>query len=152
MKYELITGDFVAICHLSDLTGRDRRRTPSYNEGGLMVLDDTDPKNQQIVQMGIFPNYNCGNMLTTVSHHGRRPQFPRGNSWQYDPWLMIERQGDTFIVRTSADGQQWTETTGSPVEMRMPEQVKVGLFQVTYTDNEASATFDHFTIYQQAKK
>jgi hypothetical protein len=36
--------------------------------------------------------------------------------------------------------------------MRMPEQVKVGLFQVTYTDNEASATFDHFTIYQQAKK
>ena len=65
---------------------------------------------------------------------------------------MIERQGDTFIVRTSADGQQWTETTGSPVEMRMPEQVKVGLFQVTYTDNEASATFDHFTIYQQAKK
>ena len=152
MKYELVTGDFVAICHLSDLTGRDRRRTPSYNEGGLMVLDDTDPKNQQIVQMGIFPNYNCGNMLTTVSHHGRRPQFPRGNSWQYDPWLMIERQGDTFIVRTSADGQQWTETTGSPVEMRMPEQVKVGLFQVTYTDNEASATFDHFTIYQQAKK
>lgn len=152
MKYELVTGDFVAICHLSDLTGRERRRTPSYNEGGLMVLDDTDPKNQQIVQMGIFPNYNCGNMLTTVSHHGRRPQFPRGNSWQYDPWLMIERQGDTFIVRTSADGQLWTETTGSPVEMRMPEQVKVGLFQVTYTDNEASATFDHFTIYQQAKK
>ena len=152
MKYEMITGDFVAICHLSDLTGREHRRTPSYNEGGLMVLDDTDPQNQQIVQMGIFPNYNCGNMLTTVSHHGRRPQFPRGNSWQYDPWLMIERQGNTFIVRTSADGQQWTETTGSPVEMRMPEKVKVGLFQVTYTDNEASASFDHFIIYQHSNK
>ena len=65
---------------------------------------------------------------------------------------MIERKGDTFIVRTSADGQQWTETTGSPVEMRMPEKVKVGLFQVTYTDNEASATFDHFTIYQHSDK
>ena len=152
MKYEMITGDFVAICHMSDMTGRNRRRTPSYNEGGLMVLDDTDPQNQQIVQMGIFPNYNCGNMLTTVSHHGRRPQFPRGNGWQYDPWLMIERQGNTFIVRTSADGQQWTETTGSPVEMRMPDAVKVGLFQVTYTDNEASATFDHFTIYQPTNK
>ena len=149
LKYELITGDFVAICHLSDLTGRDRRRTPSYNEGGLMVLDDSKPDNQQIVQMGIFPNYNCGNMLTTVSHHGRRPQFPRGNGWQYDPWLMIERQGDTFIVRTSPDGKQWTETTGSPVELSMPSTVKVGLFQVTYTDNEASATFDHFTIYQR---
>ena len=148
MKYKLITGDFVAICHLSDLTGRDHRRTPSYNEGGLMVLDDSDPQNQQIVQMGIFPNYNCGNMLTTVSHHGQRPQFPRGNGWQYDPWLMIQRQGNTFIVRTSADGKQWTETTGSPVELHMPETVKVGLFQVTYTDNEASCTFDIFDIYQ----
>ena len=149
MKYEEVTGDFVAICHLSDLTGRDRRRTPSYNEGGLMVLDDTDQQNQQIVQMGIFPNYNCGNMLTTVSHHGRRPQFPRGNGWQYDPWLMIERCGNMFIVRTSSDGQQWTETTGSPIEMQMPDRVKVGLFQVTYTDNEASATFDYFKIYQK---
>ena len=149
MKYEEVTGDFVAICHLSDLTGRDRRRTPSYNEGGLMVLDDTDQQNQQIVQMGIFPNYNCGNMLTTVSHHGRRPQFPRGNGWQYDPWLMIERCGNTFTVCTSSDGQQWTETTGSPIEMQMPDRVKVGLFQVTYTDNEASATFDYFKIYQK---
>ena len=34
----------------------------------------------------------------------------------------------------------------------MPEKVKVGLFQVTYTDNEASATFDHFTIYQHTDK
>ncbi|MCR5131897.1 MAG: family 43 glycosylhydrolase [Prevotella sp.] len=147
-KGETVKGDFVAICRLSDLTGRSQRRTPSYNEGGLMVLDDTNPQNQQIVQMGIFPNYNCGNMLTTVSHHGRRPQFPRGNSWQYDPWLMIERCGNTFIVRTSQDGKQWTETTGSPVEMQMPDEVKVGLFQVTYTDNEASATFDKFMIYQ----
>jgi hypothetical protein len=56
--------------------------------------------------------------------------------------------GNTFIVRTSSDGRQWTETTGSPVEMKMADQVKVGLFQVTYTDNEASATFDHFMIFQ----
>lgn len=148
LKYENVTGDFVAICHVSGLTGQDRQRTPSYNEGGLMVLDDSDARNQQIVQMGIFPNYNCGNMLTTVSHHGRRPQFPRGNGWQYDPWLMIERQGGTFIVRTSFDGWQWTEVTGSPVMLAMPETVKVGLFQVTYTENEASCTFDTFKIYQ----
>ena len=174
MKYEDVAGDFVAICHLSGFSQTPRKTplptegagedllapllsegsgealsTPAYNEGGLMVLDDTDPEDQQIVQMGIFPHYNCGNMLTTVSHHGRRPQYPRGNGWQYDPWLMIERRGQTFIVRTSPDGQQWKEATGSPVELPMASKVKVGVFQVTYTDNEASATFDHFTIYQR---
>ena len=91
-------------------------------------------------------------MLTTVSHHGQRPQFPRGNGWHYDPWLLIQRQGDTFIVSTSPDGRHWTETTGSPVEMPMAERVKVGIFQVTYTDNEASCTFDVFHVFQTTEK
>ena len=148
LLYQDVTGDFTMECKVVDLSGSTARRTPAYNEGGLMVLDDTNPSNQQIVQMGIFPNYNCGNMLTTVSHHGQRPQFPRGNGWDYDPWLQIERQGQTFHIRTSKDGKNWTETDGSPVEMpNLPKNVKVGMFQVTYTDNEGMVSFDDFKLY-----
>ena len=137
------------------MKGSDDRRTPSYNEGGLMVLDDRQPGNQQIVQSGVFPNYNCGNMLTTVSHHGHRPQYPRGNGWNYDPWLQIEREGNLFHVRTSKDGNNWTETTGSPVEMpdfTADRPVKVGMFQVTYTDNKAAVSFKDFKLYQRKMK
>lgn len=152
LLYQDITGDFTMECKVTGMTGSDNHHTPAYNEGGLMVLYDSNPSNQQIVQMGIFPNYNCGNMLTTVSHHGQRPQFPRGNGWQYDPWLQIERQGKTFHIRTSKDGKNWTKTDGSPVEMpNLPNNVKAGLFQVTYTDNEGSVDFDDFKLYIKKK-
>lgn len=155
LLYQEVQGDFIMECKVVGMTGSDNQRTPAYNEGGLMVLCDTNPNDQQIVQMGIFPSYNCGNMLTTVSHHGRRPQFPRGNGWQYDPWLQIEREGDVFHIRTSHDGKEWVETAGSPVEMSsMPTNtpVKVGLFQVTYTDNEASVSFDDFKLFKNKNK
>ena len=152
MLYREVTGDFVVQGRLTGMTGSDRHQTPAYNEGGLMVLFDAQADNQQIVQCGVFPNYNCGNMLTTISHHGRRPQFPKGNGWNYEPWLQIERCGQLFHVRTSADGQTWTEMTGSPVEMSgmdAAQPVKVGFFQVTYTDKQASVSFDDFSLWQR---
>ena len=94
LLYQELRGDFVMECMITGMTGSENRRTPSYNEGGLMVLDDSNMDDQQIVQMGVFPNYNCGNMLTTVSNHGRRPQFPCGNGWDYAQWMQIERQGN----------------------------------------------------------
>ena len=155
LLYQEVKGDFIVQCKVDGMTGSDDRRTPSYNEGGLIVLDDRQPGNQQIVQCGVFPNYNCGNMLTTVSHHGHRPQYPRGNGWNYDPWLQIEREGNLFHVRTSKDGNNWTETTGSPVEMpdfTADRPVKVGMFQVTYTDNKAAVSFKDFKLYQRKMK
>jgi len=151
LLYQEVEGDFLVQGRLTDLMGSARQQTPAYNEGGLMVLDDADPENQQILQAGIFPNYNCGNMLTTVSRHGLRPQYPVGNGWQYEPYIQIERQGNTFFVRTSSDGRQWHETDGSPVELPMSavRPLKVGFFQVTYTDNLGRAAFDDFTLWQR---
>ncbi len=159
LVYQEVTGDFLMQGRLTHLMGEEHHRTPAYNEGGLMVLDDSDPDNQLIVQAGIFPNYNCGNMLTTVSHHGMRPQFPVGNGWQFEPYLQIERQGNTFFVRTSKDGCQWTDAQGSPVvlpvkDAHTPTEVrslKVGFFQVTYTDKLGSASFDDFQLWEQKK-
>jgi len=150
LLYREVAGDFVVQGRLTGLMGSERHQTPAYNEGGLMVLDDSRSDDQQIVQLGIFPSYNCGNMLTTVSHHGRRPQYPMGNGWQYDPWMQIERRGSTFYMRTSTDGRQWHEVAGSPVEipgLPADRPLKVGFFQVTYTDKLGTATFDDFRLW-----
>ena len=155
LLYKELQGDFVMECMVTGMTGSDKRKTPSYNEGGLMVLDDSDKRDQQIVQMGVFPNYNCGNMLTTVSNHGNRPQYPVGNGWDYAQWMQIERQGTTFHIRTSNNGIDWKETAGSPVVMPKitnDKIVKVGMYQVTYTDNKASVTFDNFKLYVKKQK
>ena len=152
LLYREVSGDFVVQGRLTALMGSDRHQTPAYNEGGLMVLDDSRSDDQQIVQLGIFPNYNCGNMLTTVSHHGQRPQFPMGNGWQYEPYMQIERRGTSFHIRISTDGRQWHEVGGSPVSMPLltaDKPLKVGFFQVTYTDRLGSATFDDFRLWQR---
>jgi hypothetical protein len=152
LLYREVKGDFVVQGRLTDLMGSNRHQTPAYNEGGLMVLDDSHPDDQQIVQLGIFPNYNCGNMLTTVSRRGQRPQFPMGNGWQYEPYMQIERRRTTFHVRISPDGKQWHDAAGSPVEMprlTADKPLKVGFFQVTYTDHLGTATFDDFRLYMK---
>lgn len=153
LVYREVTGDFLMQGKVTALTGSDRHATPAYNEGGLMVLDDSEADNQKIVQLGVFPSYNCGNMLTTISHHGMRPQFPRSNGWNYDPWMQIERHGDLIYVRTSPDGVTWTDMPSSPIEMHFKgdKPLKVGFFQVTYTDKTAAVTFDDFSLFTPKK-
>lgn len=138
-----IEGDFTLTARLVDID------KPAYNEAGLMALDSTEPHNQRIVQLGVFPHYGCGNMLTTVAHHGMRPQQPRGNAADYDPWLMIERHGNTFFVRTSPDGKAWRDMPGSPVEMEgIAPKVRAGLFQTTYSDKLGHARFADVSIWR----
>ena len=154
-----VSGDFLSTVYVADLSsaadvsksGLDSHTTPSYNEGGLVAIDNSDPHNQRIVQLGVFPAYNCGNMLTTVSHHGRRPQHPRGNGWNFHPYLQLQRSGNLIYARTSTDGVTWEEMPASPVDItelgiNPAATLNVGLFQVTYTPNRASVSFNDFKI------
>lgn len=162
LHYVAVQGDFLATVQVTDLSaekdvtqsGLKRRSTPAYNEGGLMLLDDSDPANQRLVQLGVFPAYNCGNMLTTVSHHGQRPQYQRGNGWRFDPYLQLHRQGTLVYARTSRDGVEWTDMPNSPIDLTElgidpARPLKLGMFQVTYTDNLASFSFADFRLWQR---
>jgi len=144
-----VTGDFIAQCHIADMTGMNRHQTPGYNEGGLIIVDTLPNGTQNLIQLGVFPNYNCGNMLTTVIN-GWRPQYQNRLGWDFDPWLQLERKGDTVYVRTSKDGIVWQEMQHSPVEYRFAEgrPVRVGIFQTTYTSARASMTFDAIKIWK----
>ncbi|MBR3758955.1 MAG: family 43 glycosylhydrolase [Bacteroidaceae bacterium] len=147
--YKEVTGDFLMQAKVTAVDGQEKRSTPAYNEGGILVLDDNSARGQEIVHLGVFPSYNCGNMLT---HVGRgRPQFPRGNGWDYDPYLQIERTGDTFHIRTSADGSSWTEMPGSPIHAPhlKGKSLKVGLYHTTYSNNRSWVSFDDFNLWKR---
>ncbi len=152
LLYKEVTGDFLMQGRVVELEGQSERRTPAYNEGGIMVLDDSG-RGQEIIHLGVFPSYNCGNMLTQVGRRGR-PQFPRQNAWNYDPYLQIERTGDTFHVRTSKDGKSWTDMPGSPINapQLQGKTLKVGLYQTTYTNNRGWVSFDNFNLWQPSTK
>ncbi len=164
-------GDFVAQCRVVDMTGMDRRNTPAYNEGGLILIYEDGQGRQSLLQLGVFPNYNCGNMLTVVNR-GHRPQYMNSRGWNFDPYLQLERKGDFIIARTSADGLTWTEMPNSPINLRElyfgptsrswpydykdyygdyfnDRSLKVGIYQTTYSDNRASVTFDDLQIWQK---
>ena len=147
--YKEVKGDFLAQIKVVAVDGQERRSTPAYNEGGLLIMDDSNSSRQEIIHIGVFPGYNCGNMLT---HVGRgRPQFPRGNGWEYDPYLQIERVGDVFYVRTSSDGHIWSEMPGSPIHapQMKDKTLKVGIYQTTYSNNKSWVSFDEFNLWQK---
>lgn len=147
--YKEVKGDFLAQIKVVAVDGQERRNTPAYNEGGLLVMDDTNLRRQEIIHIGVFPGYNCGNMLTHVGHG--RPQFPRGNGWEYDPYLQIERVGDMFYVRTSLDGNIWSDMPGSPIHAPQMKNkaLKVGIYQTTYSNNKSWVSFDEFNLWQK---
>jgi regulation of enolase protein 1 (concanavalin A-like superfamily) len=147
--YKEVEGDFLIQAKVVSLDGQERRNTPAYNEGGIIVLDQQARRGQEIIHLGVFPNYNCGNMLTHVGPG--RPQFPRSNAWNYDPYLQIERIGSTFYVRTSKDGKSWTDMPGAPIHAPQMDgkKLKVGLYQTTYSNNHSWVSFDEFNLWQK---
>lgn len=148
MMFKEMEGDFIVQCRVSDIMGRDRHSTPAYDEGGIMILSDNE-RGQQIVHIGVLPNYNCGNMLTVVGRG--RPQYQNGKGYDYDPYMLLQKTGDLIYARTSIDGEHWTDNPGSPVSARQfqGKKMKVGIYQTTYTKTSAWVEFDDFHIWQK---
>ena len=141
-------GDFLLQCKVVDLTGRTNRSTPSYNEGGLILQSDRGSGIQDLIHLGVFPNYNCGNMLTVVRGH-QRPQYKNNKGWDYDEYLQIERRGNKLYARTSQDGRIWSEMPNSPVDCGFMKgsSFKAGLYQTTYSENHAYVTFEDIKLW-----
>ena len=140
--YKEVEGDFVAMIRVSDMEGLQQRRVTSYNEGGIII----DDKHDNYYQLGAFPLYNCGNMLTHLSPYGR-PQFPNYKSYDFDPIMQFERRGDRLFARTSRDGKTWENMPGSPIQLK-EKTVSIGAYQTTYTDRPSWVKLSDFVIYQ----
>ena len=143
-----VEGDFVAMVRLSDMEGLRQHSVKSYNEGGLLIISPSMAGGwEEAYQIGVFPLYNCGNMLTRLSRHGR-PQFPNYKGYNPDPLMQFERRGQQLFARTSRDGVTWENMPGSPMEVHSPK-LQVGVYQTTYSATPSWVKLSDFVIYQK---
>ena len=164
--YKEVEGDFVVMVRMADMEGLQDRKVKGYNEGGLLIVDSPNSQPSTLnsqpstlnsqpstlnsqptyYQLGAFPLYNCGNMLTTLSHRGR-PQHPNYKGYDFDPILQFERRGNQLFARTSKDGQNWSNMPGSPIEVTTPV-LGIGAYQTTYSDSRSWVKLSDFVIYK----
>ena len=147
--YQEVEGDFVVMAHLTDMEGLAERSIKPYNEGGILIASLTSHPSvltSEYYQLGVFPLYNCGNMLTILNSQDRQ-QFPNYRGDDFDPILQFERRGNLLFARTSKDGETWTNMPGSPIEVSAPK-LSVGAYQTTYSDNTSWVKLRDFIIYQ----
>lgn len=141
-----LTGDFVVMTRINDMEGLKEHKVIAYNEGGLIICSPTQ-RDTVYYQLGAFPLYNCGNMLTILSRHGR-PQFPNYKGYQFDPYIQFERRGNQLFARTSKDCHTWTNMPGSPIIVTSPT-LGIGTYQTTYSATASWVRLSDLIIYSQ---
>jgi len=154
--YREVKGDFVAEVMVPDVSGLTSKRVAGNNEVGLMVRlpNDTNTTSrrpqQQLLQNGIFPAWNVGNLFTNFQN-GRREQNNTQAAWDFHKYLQIQRKGNVFYVRTSKDGNNWINMPGSPVIRNdmAGKLVQIGLYQSTYGPAQAYGTFSNFRLVER---
>ena len=144
--YKEVEGDFVVMATVNDMEGLKTRSVKGYNEGGILVTDG----HGTYYQLGAFPLYNCGNMLTILSRSGR-PQYPNYKGYDFDTYIQFERRGNLLFARTSSDGQTWSNMPGSPIEVVTPK-LSIGAYQTTYSDNTSWVKLGNYTVYGSSSK
>ena len=148
--YKEVKGDFVMMARMIDMEGLSTHSVKGYNEAGLIVTEEREVEGDDAAatyhQLGVFPLYNCGNMLTRLSPEGR-PQFPNSKGYDFDPIMQFERRGHKLYARTSRDGLKWSNMPGSPIEVSTPT-LRLGVYQTTYTPTASWAVLRDIVIYQ----
>ena len=140
--YKDVKGDFVVMATIDDMEGLATRSVTGFNEGGILIRDG-----ETFYQLGAFPLYNCGNMLTSLSKRGR-PQFPNYKGYDFDPIIQFERKGDKLFARTSKDGKVWANMPGSPLQLHS-ESIGIGAYQTTYTEKSSWVKLKEYRIYEK---
>ena len=136
------TGDLVMMATVDDMEGLSQHRVKGFNECGLLAAADGT-----CYQLGAFPLYNCGNMLTVLSARGR-PQFPNYKGYEFHRMMQLERRGGLLFARTSADGKVWENMPGSPIAVSA-STLRLGVYQTTYSSNFSWASLRDVVIYQR---
>ena len=147
--YKVVEGDFVATVKVTDYAGT--ADAPLYhNNCGLMAraVPEEAGDGEDWVALDYFPIWSCGNFVRTADDDVRTENGHNSMQFDLDPYLQIERVGNTFHFRTSADGQSWTEMAVSPITRddfaNLPLQV--GLYHATYSTDQGYAAFDDISI------
>lgn len=142
--YKTVTTDFKATVQVADY------ESVSYNNGGIMarVASDSDAgRGEDWISVDYFPIY--GGIYARMADNGRRSEKgSNGQGKNADRYLQMERKGNLFFLRHSADGVKWQELNGSPFQRNdlVNVPLQVGLFQATYSDQQGQVSYDDFSL------
>ncbi|WP_121811140.1 family 43 glycosylhydrolase [Mucilaginibacter kameinonensis] len=148
--YRNVSGDFVAEVEVADVSGLKEKKVAGNSDMGLMVRKVKQPGSEgseNLIQNSIFPAWNCGNMFTNFKG-GDRMQTNTQTGWKYNRYLQIQKSGDVFYIRSSADGTHWTELPGSPVSRPdlSSSDLQIGLYHSTYGPHRSYVKFSNFKL------
>lgn len=166
--YKVVKGDFIATVKLSDYSytpntqGYDNQYY--HNNCGLMAraYHDDAGAGEDWVSIDYFPIWTCGNFVRAADNdvrfeycHNGQYRRPLDDAYPgvklIDPYLRLERKGNTFHFWTSSDGVNWTEMRcHSALPLKRDDlqglPLMVGLFQCTHSTNFGYAAFEDFTL------
>jgi regulation of enolase protein 1 (concanavalin A-like superfamily) len=146
--YKVVEGDFVATVKVTDYAGT--AETPVYhNNCGLLARANPEDAGagEDWISVDYFPIWSCGNMVRMADDGARTEPCNNHLAWDLHPYLQLERKGDTFFARASADGQTWEQLCNPFVRKDLADlPVQVGLFQCSFSDSVAYAAFDDFQV------
>jgi hypothetical protein len=147
--YKVVKGDFIATVEVTDYAGTSAAWV-YHNNCGLMARNVTDADagpGEDWISVDYFPIWNCGNMVRTADDGVRAEPRNNGKAWNAYRYLQLERRGNTFFARVSADGQTW-EQMGDPFvrEDFNDLPVQVGLAHAVFSDSVGYAAFDNFVL------
>jgi hypothetical protein len=150
MLYKTVTGDFVATVKVTDYAGTSA--APVYHNNACLIARatplDAAGAGEDWVSIDYFPIWSCGNFVRSADDDARTENGNNGRAFNLYPWLQLERVGNVFHMRVSADGVTWTEMASSPLTRTDFDgvAVQIGLSQCTYSTTQGYAAFDDFTL------
>ena len=110
----------------------------SFVSAGALVWQDE--KNFIRLERAAEGNGGSHFVLTACYLDGRETYSDSHNIDDTDTYLRVTRSGNSFTLETGADGGEWTKL--KTLELKLPEQVKVGVAAVNTTISEFSATIE----------
>jgi len=162
--YRNVTGDFVAITRVTAFAGTLDAQN-FHNNAGIMARTPGGEATslENTVQVAYFPTWTGHIAWNTIDNSREEIGFTvpiwTGDSYaaaaRY-PFLQLERSGDDFHFRISADGVNWipltqenvlydgTQTPVIRTRSDMPDTLQVGLVQANAEMNTGFASFDFF--------
>jgi hypothetical protein len=154
--YKEVEGDFVATVHIADYSGLDTQTPLYHNDSGLMVRASKNPDQagtgEDWICVHYFPIWNVG-IIARYADNGVRTEDVGGDgtAWNADRYLQLERDGNTFYLRTSSDGLTWTDYpdasfTGLERTDLDGLTLQVGLIHATYNTTTGYVAYDDFYL------
>lgn len=141
LVYKMATGDFTFTVRRISMNGSGR--WPSRN--GIMIRETLDHESKAVAIV-------TGDLGLRETRFGARSSRGYPFHWQYGSgyaggrmWFRLKRKGDQFTAYQSPDGIEWFQV-GTPVTVRMADDVYVGMAVSSDSDKVNNAAFDNVSI------